>query len=88
MTDEERDYDTRPAACPICEAVHDAALAINGERPPRPGDVTICADCHAALIYTDEMTLRLPTGDEAQDIAKTLLDQGINAVVVVRRRAT
>lgn len=52
-----------PAACPACGELLDAATGVAfGARTgpsPKPGNVTICAYCTTALVFTDVMTLRL-----------------------------
>lgn len=53
------DHRTQVTTCPVCKAVHDAALNATGDRPPAPFDLCVCAGCASALVYDEEMQLRL-----------------------------
>ena len=56
---------TPDAKCPGCFAETGYATSVEGAFEPRPGDLTICAECHAALAFDDNMRLRTATPDEA-----------------------
>lgn len=55
--------------CPLCARELDAWTASDGGEGPSPGDASLCAYCHVLLVYNDDLTLRLPTREEAEEIA-------------------
>lgn len=70
----------RGANCPKCGKLLDAATsATGGVTPPRSGDLTVCIQCAAALVFTDDLRLRLMTGEEMRDAPKELF-QAIGAI--------
>jgi hypothetical protein len=64
-----RDFHTKSSRCPNCGRQRDGAIAVNGERAPEPGDVTICMDCAHICVVADDLSLRDPIGEEFADIA-------------------
>jgi hypothetical protein len=64
-----------PLRCPQCGATtHTAALLPSSGHtgPPRDGDISICALCAAANLYTvspGHLGLRAPTPDEGRELA-------------------
>jgi hypothetical protein len=63
-------------ACPSCGEKLDAALGayVEGEKPkpPGPGDLTMCAYCHAILAFTDDLRFRAATAEEIADLDPAL----------------
>lgn len=63
------------ATCPSCEYVMDQSSEIQGgDERPEPGDVGVCIQCAAALIYAmndDGLTLglRFPTKKEKVELS-------------------
>jgi hypothetical protein len=57
----------------MCAKMLDGALAMTGLKAPQPGDATLCAGCGSWVIFTELLTLRMPTEDEQAVIA---LDRG------------
>ena len=57
-------YRTAPVPCPFCKTELNRTATTDDESPPRPGDVTVCANCDAVLEFTDTMTLA-PAPEEA-----------------------
>ncbi len=53
--------------CPACEHVLSAASSVYDDERPRPGDMSICVECRAILVFTNRMTLRRATVDEARE---------------------
>ena len=47
-----------PYTCPGCGQRSDKCLNRTGDRPPRPGDYSICHRCASVNIFTKEMSLR------------------------------
>jgi len=58
----------RGPACPSCGERLDAAVGayVKGEEPapPGPGDLTMCAYCHAILAFTATLDFRAATDEE------------------------
>lgn len=57
--------DIEPCVCPNCGAEQTKGLAVNGSRAPRPGDVSLCAECVEFAVFDEKMQLRKPTEHEA-----------------------
>jgi len=54
--------------CPACGTRLDAATSIcEGTPAPRPGDVTICIDCTAVMMFAEDLTVRLVKPGEIRD---------------------
>lgn len=47
-----RPQDIPPSACPSCGALLEEAAGLEVDRPPRPGDLTICAYCLVVLQFS------------------------------------
>ncbi len=45
--------------CPTCKKLLDGFTAIDHDKKPKAGDVTICAYCNEVLQFTDDMSLKL-----------------------------
>ena len=58
------DFRVPLAHCPTCNHKLDAASNPEDDRPPAPGDATICIKCATVLIYLPDMSLRLATQEE------------------------
>lgn len=68
--------------CPHCGKPVNRSTMHNGDGLPIAGDVSICAWCSFASIFGDDMTLRMPTPEEKQEIADSKECQAaINAVL-------
>lgn len=55
-----KDYTVEGQQCPSCAKVMDAVSGVDHDEAPRPGDVSLCFDCGAVLIFTDTLGLRKP----------------------------
>lgn len=52
-------------SCPECGKRLDAATGLTSDRPPKPGDISVCVGCHAVLEFDDYLRLRLvPVEDD------------------------
>ena len=70
------------ARCPACGAQLDAGLALQENRTPTPGAVSICAYCGTLGIFTDD-DLRHPDEDEMRQLMHDPLIQRALAAVSV-----
>jgi hypothetical protein len=57
---------TPPQLCLECGHFLDAASSYGKTRIPQPGDVTLCIRCAHVMVFTDTLTLREPTQEEAR----------------------
>lgn len=64
--------------CPYCGRVNNAASGQSGTRPD-PGDVSMCWRCGQFTIFADDLTLRVPTVEEWQEL---VADEEVWAVVI------
>ena len=61
------DEDSRlpKSTCPYCGYEMDAAThATSGEATPHPDDIGICLECGGAMVYQEDMRLRVLTSTE------------------------
>jgi hypothetical protein len=57
-------------SCPTCGKFLDAmSRMVDDDARPRPGDVTVCIGCAAVLVIKHDLTVRLPTPGELDDMA-------------------
>jgi hypothetical protein len=59
-----KDYETPKALCPYCGYAVDRALEAQAGTQPRPGDLSLCMACSGLSIFSDALTLRMPTRSE------------------------
>lgn len=57
--------------CPVCKYQMDAATGVEPETKPKPGDVSICWQCGAVLIFDTDLTSRLPTEQEFKELRES-----------------
>ena len=53
--------------CPACGALLNEATGVTTDDRPKPGDVTICFYCAAALRFAPDMSLRVASLDECDE---------------------
>lgn len=76
----------RKPVCPClgCGELNDAATSVDPSfvAGPKPGEYAICAYCHALMVFSGDLSYRLPTVPETKDFLVELdsLD-GIPATV-------
>ncbi len=66
-----------PEECPACFAVIDASVQAPGQRTrpvPKPLDLSICCYCGATLRFGEDMSLRLATEDDLEELTPSQLD--------------
>lgn len=55
--------------CPVCKTPHDGATCISDDQcAPNPGDLTVCIDCGALSIFTDDNKRRPLTVEEVTEL--------------------
>jgi len=67
--------------CWNCGYEMDATSEAYGDRPPRPGDITLCISCGAAAVFDKELVGRKPAPDEQTQIER---DPRITYAQIVR----
>lgn len=55
--------------CPQCHKILDAATGVEGARPPKPNDFTVCVYCQSWLLFTDDLGLRLATDEDTAKLS-------------------
>ena len=56
--------------CPQCDKSFPWASGVNGDKPPDPGDNTICSSCGTISTFADDMSIRLATTEEIESALK------------------
>jgi hypothetical protein len=67
--------------CGKCHHEVNTAAAVDTQRPPRPGDIAICAYCGAINVYTPQ-GLKIPVGKELTDILDMIISRSNNPLWV------
>lgn len=69
-----KDHETPGSSCPVCAAYLDAVCSPYTDKPPKEGDLTICAYCATLLQIGPQGESRLFEGaltkEEQEDIDK------------------
>jgi hypothetical protein len=82
------DYETPDTNCPGCGKDINGALASRVQSPPpKPGDLSVCAYCAVAGVFTDDLTVRALTADEFEALpvqAKMDISRATGAVMARR----
>lgn len=51
--------------CPVCQSqLNGATPADFGDARPEPGNISLCINCAAVLVFADDLTLRAPRPGE------------------------
>lgn len=66
---ESKDFPVKPAACPNCGVVLEAAMSVGCSEAPEAGDVTVCVYCAAGLKFDSKGGLERLSDDELASIA-------------------
>lgn len=61
--------ETKPCSCPACGYRIDRATGIRGSFSPKQGDFSICFKCAELLVFNQDLTIRLATEAEINDLA-------------------
>jgi hypothetical protein len=68
--------DTRvpESRCPFCDAKLDGASSFEGA-VPSPGDASVCVLCASALVFQDDLTVRMMTPAEWAELPDGFKDE-------------
>jgi hypothetical protein len=66
---ESEDFHVKPAACPTCGKVLDAAMSLYHKEPPEAGCLTVCIYCGTALKFDADGGLQRLSDDDLAEIA-------------------
>jgi hypothetical protein len=73
--------DAEAPRCPKCRHTLSAAMGMDTDNKPRPGDATICINCGIAMIFDESLRPRFPTDAERKELAANENVQKAQAVV-------
>ena len=54
--------------CLNCGHKFNAAGGVNSEDAPEPGNICLCIDCGAVMLYAEDLTVRGMTREEMDDL--------------------
>ena len=57
--------------CPWCRIEHEAATGLTGPGGPEPGNVSLCFNCSAPAVFTDDLKLRRMTNAELAEFRQS-----------------
>lgn len=57
-------------ACPYCGYEFDTSASVYCSASPKPGDISICLNCAKVAVFDKDLTQRLPTAEEKEQINK------------------
>lgn len=64
-------HEVPASACPYCGQVNEMATGAMGEGgSPEPGCFSMCLKCMHIGVFADDMTVRMPTKEEAEEICE------------------
>lgn len=81
-------YLNNAARCPLCNYQLDGASGIDHNDTPDPGDLGVCISCASPLVYTDNLTLRVMTRKELDELHpdnKRQIEMAMKAVRLTNR---
>ena len=84
-----RSYKVAEACCPKCCSAINAATPIERgtAKPPKPGDLSVCAKCFTVLLYTDGLGVRAATVEELRRLPRAVCVQLQHARLILRKIA-
>jgi hypothetical protein len=71
--------------CPTCGYEMNAASSSEEDKQPYAGAISICLNCGQVLLFTDDLSQRLPTDEEMEDIKAAPAWTGIQSVQIAIR---
>lgn len=54
-------HDMKPSRCPGCGEEMDKTTNVQGDVPPKPGDMGVCAECGEVLVVDHDLEMVLAT---------------------------
>ena len=81
---------TPDTPCPSCGASLTAATSLDGEGGPEPGAISLCCYCGAPLVFNHDMSMRMATRVDLDELPVEQLEQVLAAqrLVLTRRMLT
>ncbi len=67
--------DTRPH-CPTCKKLLDGFTAVDHDKKPKAGDVTICVYCNEVLQFNDDMSMKLASAEVIEGCGLLAISRG------------
>ena len=67
--------DTHPY-CPSCRKLLDGFTAVDHDKKPKAGDVTICAYCNVVLQFNDDMSMKLASPEVIEECGLLEISRG------------
>jgi hypothetical protein len=61
----------KPNHCPACKEPVDAATGVEPKTKPKPDDISFCWKCGQVLLYNADLTSRIPSQRELDDIKQS-----------------
>lgn len=65
-------YHVPNARCPSCNTELDFAENVDGGGAPEAGNISVCIQCAAVLVFNDDLSFRVPTDEDWQEIKSDL----------------
>lgn len=59
--------------CPACKTKLSAASSNRGQ-VPEPGDLSVCIDCGAWMVFREDMSLKLAEESDVKDLSQEQFD--------------
>lgn len=60
------------STCPVCGTLLNAASFFTGESSPRPGDLSVCIECTAILVFQADLTVQGISEEELESLPPEL----------------
>ena len=79
-------HPTPECACPYCTHLIDAVSCLaETTAVPKPGDITVCFYCGAAVVFADGLTLRKPELSDFVNLTFQFLCELVKTQTAIRR---
>ena len=60
--------------CPVCRARFNVVSSVTGKPIPQSGDITLCYNCGAMLIFNDDLYVRIMNEEELKGLNEEEMD--------------
>ena len=62
--------------CPTCKKLLDGFTAVDHDKKPKAGDVTICSYCNEVLQFNDDMSMKLASPEVIEECGLLEISRG------------